>query len=122
MPKRSNDFQRFIAILERLAASPTARVVESSELAEYPKSSPRELDILVEDTVSGHPIRIAVECRDYKRKQDKTWIDTLVGKYRDLQIDKVVAVSSSGFTKGAIEKAAAVGISALTLRAAIEAD
>lgn len=122
MPKRTNNFQRFVTLIETIAKSPTARVIASSELEEYEGSSLREVDAIIEDSVSGFPVRIAIECRDYKRKQDKTWIDELVGKYRDLSIDTVVAVSSSGFTKGALEKATACRIRALTLREAIAED
>ena len=122
MPKRSNDFQRLIALIERLAASPTARVVESSELPEDADSSLREIDVLIEDSVNGYPVRLAIECRDHGRKQDKIWIDQLHGKYRDLKVDTIVAVSSSGFTKGALAKAAQVNIRAMTVREALDED
>ncbi len=73
----------------------------------------REVDILIETSSGDHPIRIGVECRDHGQKCDVTWIEQLEGKYRDLPIDKVIAVSKSGFTKGAFKKAAAFGIRSL---------
>ena len=122
MPKRSNDFQRLIALVEKLAASPTARVIESSELEEHPESSLREVDVLIEDSINGYPVTLAIECRDHDRAQDKTWIDQLYGKYRDLKVDTIVAVSSSGFTKGAFDKAAQVNIRAMTVHEALDED
>jgi hypothetical protein len=122
VPKRTNEFQRLIAFIERAAAPAGARVTESPELFEYEGSSKREIDILIECEVGGHPVRIAVECRAEKRKQNKQWIDELYGRFRDLGIQVVIAVSRSGFTKGAIQKAERLGIRALTLEQALAED
>ena len=103
MPPRTNAFQKLIACVERELAQAGAQVKESAELLEYEGSSAREVDVLIEATVNRHPVTIALECRDHKLRQDKTWIDQLVGKYRDLAVSHVIAVSKSGFTKGAIE-------------------
>jgi hypothetical protein len=46
-------------------------------------------------------VRIAVECRSHRRAQDRTWIDALIGKYANLDVQRVVAVSRSGFTPAA---------------------
>lgn len=122
MPKRTNEFQSLIAFIETKLASAGVKVTESAELEEYKGSSLREVDILIEAEVNGHPLKIALECRDRRKPQDKEWIDGLIGKYRDLKISQVVAVSKSGFTKGALDKAAEVGIRTLTLQEAQEAD
>src|SRR5688500_1563002 len=119
MPKRSNDFQKFVALIERLAASPTARVIESSLEPESKIKMAREIDILIEDTINGFALRLAIECRDHVRKQDVTWIDELIGKYRDVEVDTIVAVSRSGFTDGALAKARQENIRAYTLKEAV---
>ncbi len=115
MPRRTNPFQRLISRLEQALAGPSDRVLESAELEEYPDSSLREVDTLIEGHVAGHPVRVAVECRDHARPQGKEWIDQLCGKYRDLDVSEVVAVSRSGFTKGARQKAQQVGVRLYTL-------
>lgn len=122
MPPRTNPFQQLIAFITRAVAPSGARVSESRELAEYDGSTLREVDILIEHEIAGHPVRIGIECRDHTRKQDKTWVDELCGKYRDLGVPIVIAVSKSGFTQGALEKAARVGIRALTLDEALDED
>jgi hypothetical protein len=38
---------------------------------------------------------MAVECRDYTRQQNIQWVDQLIGKYKDLKVNKIIAVSSS---------------------------
>jgi hypothetical protein len=123
MPKRSNEFQRLIhLIFEHLA--PTASVRESAMVMEagIPTPTEREVDILVESEIAGVPFRMAVECRGRGRKDDIGWVDCLVGKYAHLPIDKIVAVSKSGLTPAAIEKAQFHGIEIRTLQAALDAD
>lgn len=109
-----------VAAIERELAANGARVTESAELEEYEGSTTREIDVLIEAEVNRIPIRIALECREHARKQDKTWIDQLIGKYRDIPVSQVVAVSKSGFTAGAMEKARAVGIMAVPFAVALD--
>ena len=45
-----------------------------------------------------------------KKKQDVKWIEELIGRKQSLRADSVIAVSSAGFTDGAILKAKAFGI------------
>ena len=119
MPKRTNPFQTLIAFIERELAGSGVKVTESAMLSEG-GSNEREVDILIEAEINGHPVCIALECRDHKRPQDVTWIDCLIGKYIDLRVDRVVAVSSSGFSAGALEKANRHRIRTLTLEQALE--
>lgn len=123
MPKRSNDFQRLVhLVFEHLATS--AHVQESALVMEIglPTPTEREVDILVENEVAGVPWRMAVECRDRSRKDEIGWIDSLIGKFSHLPIDKVVAVSKSGLTRAAVEKAAIHRIEVRVLQDALEVD
>ncbi len=122
MPKRTNDFQSLIAFIEAELAPAGMRVTESAELREAEGETPREVDVLLETEVNGHPIEVAIECRDHVRPQTKGWIDDLIGKYRDLKVNQIVAVSRSGFTQDAKLKAERVGIHALTFEEAFEVD
>lgn len=51
-----------------------------------------------------------VECRKHKSPQDVQWIEELIGRRMSLGAAAVIAVSSSGFTRGALSKAKAHGI------------
>jgi Restriction endonuclease len=51
-----------------------------------------------------------VECRRHKEPQDVTWIEELMGRRTSLGADAIVAVSASGFTQTAKEKANRYGI------------
>ena len=119
MPKRSNDFQQLIKRIYAAMASDDATVQESVMLKEKHSSSNREVDILIEQSIAGHKIKIAVECRDKSRKDDITWIDDVIGKYADLEVDKIVAISRSGFSQPAIEKAIEHKIDTITLKQAL---
>lgn len=122
MPKRSNDFQRLIKIIyDAMAGVEGGTVTESAELHE-PDGTAREIDVLIEASAYGHTLRIAVECRDRSRKGDVEWIDALLGKYRNLDVHKIIAVSRSGFSRAAESKARAGGIETRLLPQCVEAD
>ncbi len=116
MPKRTNFFQQLIHYIYSEMVPAGFTVTESVLLDQ------REVDILVEGEVAGTKLRIAVECRDRSRKNDIEWIDCLVGKYLDLDVQKVIAVSNSGFSQKARDKAAANRIEIRTPQQALSTD
>lgn len=123
MPKRSNFFQRLVFQIEQAMVDVTeTKVTESVLMTDQRTGEAREIDVLIEAKVSGYSLRIAVECRNYRRKCDSTWIDQLIGKYEDLPVDKVVAVSRRGFTEPAKAKALQHGIVPLSLSEVSAAD
>jgi len=101
MPKRTNPYQELVFKLESALAPTGARVVQSALLTDR-SGTQREVDVLIEGDVGGHSLRIAVECRTESRPQDVTWVDELLGKYAGLDVQRVVAVSRSGFSRSAL--------------------
>lgn len=91
MPKRSNEFQRLIAKIEETLASHGHQVTESKMVKPLTGGNPTEIDVAIH-AVAGtrfserdaEEILVGIECRDHKRKADRTWIDQIVGKYTDL--------------------------------------
>jgi hypothetical protein len=69
-------------------------------------SQPRQIDISIRRDGS----LTLVECRIHKQPQDVTWIEELMGRRTSLNADAVIAVSASGFTTTAREKANRHGI------------
>jgi len=118
VPKRTNDFQALIALVERQLAASGVRVVESETLADRLTGELREVDVCVHATVNGKAVTLALECRDHKREAGQTWIDTLRGKYANIPVDKVVAVARAGFAKTARAAAEKARIQTLTLEEA----
>jgi hypothetical protein len=72
---------------------------------DYP-SQQRQIDISIRRDVS----LTLVECRIHKEPQDVRWIEELMGRRTSLNADAVIAVSGSGFTSTAREKAKGHGI------------
>lgn len=122
MPKRSNEFQRLIRRIYSQVAPAGATVEESAILHERGSGTAREVDVLVEVVTADVPVRMAVECRDRGRPADVEWVDQLIGKFRDLSVHRVVAVSRSGFTVAAAEKAKSNNIETRTLVEALGTD
>ncbi len=71
----------------------------------------RQIDIsITHDGFKSH-----IECRHHSAPQDVKWIEELIGRKLSLDAFAMIAVSSSGFTKGAIKKAEKHGIFLHTL-------
>ena len=66
----------------------------------------RQIDI----TVRYKDYLTIIECRFQRKIQDVKWIEELYGRKESLNADAVIAVSSSGFTDGAIKKAERFGV------------
>lgn len=66
----------------------------------------REVDVSVTMELGSELTVVVFECRDRRDRQDVTWIEQLATKARDIEVDRVVAVSSSGFSEPAVTKAA----------------
>jgi len=113
MPKRSNEFQRLVAMLTMLK-SDGATVHESVEVMEIASQERREVDVVAFGKVAGHQSAVFIECRDWKRPQDVQWVEQARTKFDDLAANVKILVSSSGFTKTALTKAARYGIKTIT--------
>lgn len=67
---------------------------------------PRQIDV----TIKRDGKLTLVECREQQSRQDVQWIEELIGRRTSLGADAVIAVSSSGFTAGALKKAKRYGV------------
>ncbi len=113
MPQRSNSFQRLILLVEASLNPLGARVIESLMLRDLTTGDAREIDVAIEIPTGPRTIRIALEVRDQRRPASVQWVDEIAGKYIHLPVDRIVAVSHSGFTTSARDKAASFNIDLL---------
>jgi hypothetical protein len=104
MPKRTNALQKAIKLIESYKGD-FLTLQESAMLLDKFTGNEREVDILLEGKINSHSIKVAIEVRDRKRPADTTWVEEMLFKHNSLPTDKLILVSSSGFTKGAQEKA-----------------
>ncbi len=107
MSKESDDFEIMITRIHEILEGEGA-IVEWNDKIPDPDNptQPRQIDV----TVRKDDIFNIIECRLHKSKQDVKWIEELIGRRISLEADSVIAVSSSGFTNGAIKKANKYGI------------
>lgn len=113
MPKRSNEFQRLVALLT-MVKSDGAIVRESVEIETLDGGRKRETDVVAVGAVAGHRTVVAIEARDTKRKQDVLWVEQAKTKFERLGANVKILVSSSGFTAEALESATKFGIKTIT--------
>src|SRR3954464_15174023 len=65
----------------------------------------RQIDILVEESVGGAPIRTAVETKHYARRIDVKVVEGFIGLLNDIQIERGLLVSPLGYTEAAQQRA-----------------
>ena len=121
MPKRSNEFQQLLHVIQ-VALAHEAQVTESAMLVDSQTGDEVEVDVLVEAKVGNTPINLGFEIRDQSRPATVEWVREMSGKHRDLPVDKTILVSRSGFTTGASRKAESLGIDLLTVSEASDVD
>lgn len=107
MSKESDSFEIMITMIHEILEDEGA-IVEWNDKIPDPDnpSQSRQIDVTVR---KGNVFNI-IECRLHKEKQNVKWIEELIGRRISLEADLVIAVSSSGFTSGAIKKASRYGV------------
>lgn len=121
MPKRSNLFQQLIYAIQH-SVSKGEKVTESKFLIDKQTGAKVEVDIVIDADVNNFPVVLSVEVRDRKRPATVEWVRECIGKHATLETNKLVLVSSSGFTEEAISKSTECGIEAITITEAQEYD
>lgn len=113
MTKASEKFEKQIKRIHDVLVQDTAVVTWNDRIPDpHNPKQPRQIDI----TIKKETEIIHIECRDHKASQNTKWIEELFGRKVSLQATAMIAVSSSGFTEGAIIKAKALGIYLCDLR------
>jgi hypothetical protein len=76
-----------------------------------------EFDILLIGQIGTAPVTFLIECRDRPSEgpAPAAWIEQLIGRRTRFRFDKVMAVSSTGFSEGAVAAARDAGIEVRTL-------
>lgn len=107
LTKESDAFEKQIARIHEFLERANAEVTWNEKILDPDNlNQTRQIDFTIRNSGSF----IIGECRFRKGIEDVTWIEELIGRKISFRADGVIAVSSSGFTDGAIKKAAAHGI------------
>lgn len=103
----SDAFEQQVRRIYELIAESGAEVTWNDHIGD-PDNPPRTRQIDV--TLRRNGALTLIECRLRKAPQDVQWIECLMGRRISLGAQSVIAVSSSGFTSGALAKARQYGI------------
>jgi len=105
--KASDSFELQIQRIYELLTDSGAEVTWNDHIPDpdNPKQ-PRQIDV----TIKRNGALTLVECRQHRSRQNVKWVEELIGRRVSLGPQSVIAVSSSGFTKGAVNKAKKHGI------------
>jgi hypothetical protein len=121
MPKRTNDFQKLIYLVQtNLSAGAT--VTESKMLPNRRTGKLREVDVCVEGTVGGTPVVVSIECSDRSRPADVHWVELNKTKHENLATNALILASRKGFTAEAKKLADTYNIQAISLDEVDSAD
>jgi hypothetical protein len=109
VPKRTNLFQKVVAIIHRHLASGDAEVEESAILVDRRTDQEREVDVAITQRVAGHEAVVSVEATAAGRKATVQWVEQQVAKHADLPTAVLVLVAEAGFAETARARAEALG-------------
>lgn len=121
MPRAGKFLEILVKHLQEFMAHEEITVLSPEEFYEDGKKI-GEIDITLRGKFGTGAIFVGIECRDRAKPQGRDWIREIYGKKNDLNIDKMIAVSSSGFTEPAIKYAKQVVIDLLTIEDANRID
>ncbi len=96
-----------------------ASVESPGYLEDRDSGSLREVDVVVRRRVGSADVVVMFECRDRSSVEDVRWIEQVAQKRNSVGAAVAVAVSTSGFTSGALSKAAGLGVE---IREVVEVD
>ena len=115
--KRGSVFHKTVEIIEKSIHNNDNIKIKSPEyIIDIISGQLREHDIVLYIDENHFKIKIAIECRDRKRKIDSPQLEAFKKKCEETGIDKGVIVSKMGFYKPEIKKAKHYNISCLTLQ------
>lgn len=98
----------------------TTSVEESAELTHRLTGEPREVDVVIRETVAGYDVVISVEAT--VRRADTPYVKAMLQKHAELETDRLVLVAERGFTEPARRLAEMRGVVVITPEALAAAD
>ena len=115
MPREGRSFEKLTQALEKYIAEEGATVESPGYLEDRITGQLREIDVFVSRGEGHHKHLIAIECRDRQTPIGVPDIEAFRTKTKDLNINKAVFVSSSGYRNTALTKAQFYNISCLDI-------
>nr|WP_314481491.1 hypothetical protein [uncultured Pseudomonas sp.] len=103
--------ESLIAYIEGLRLPAGWKVTPRKLMPSTAGGTAAELDIVISGTVGTMDFTWLIECRDRRKsKAPASWIEQLVTRRTRFNLSRVTAVSTSGFSRGAVELANLYGV------------
>ena len=110
MSKEGEDLERIVeACHKQMEADHTIVTWNDHVEGRYSKSK-RQIDVSLKSKDDPNFIRDIVECKDRSRVQDVNFIVSLEGNRDDIGAESAIAVTTTGYSKGAVNYADSKGI------------
>lgn len=117
MPTKGRYLENLVAFIQHNLAPQGAKITSPERFFRNGKQI-GEIDITIRGQFGSSTVFVGVECRDRPADgpQGVPWISAIVGKRETLAVDKMIAVSSTGFAPEAIEEARRQRVDTLTAK------
>lgn len=117
MPNDGRELERLVAELEALLLDTGFTVIPNNRVMDPEGNQIAEFDVTIEGRVGSTRFKWLIECRDRPSEgpAPSSWIQQLFGRRQLFDFDKVVAVSTTGFSPAAIEAAKKLKITLRTV-------
>jgi len=92
MPKRSNEYQRLVLLINQHLADTNSKVSESKMLWDPKSKQDREIDIYIEQQAGPYNVSIGIECTKLSRKVGTPTLEKIITKHRNVGIDRTIVV------------------------------
>lgn len=90
--------------------SPSSRVQHDARLPGKESGADRQVDVLIEETVAGHKIRVVVDCKNWNSRISVPDVGSFASLVRDVGAHKGVMLSKKGYSKPSLPYARQLGI------------
>jgi len=110
MPRKGREREKLVAKIEQVLNGTDVEIKSPDYIVGINSKELREIDVSLRARMGSTSLLVILEVRDRGKKEGVSWIEQLAEKREDVQASKVVAVSTSGFSKAAQNTAAHLGI------------
>jgi len=104
------EFEKLVAKIEKFLSPSDSEIKLNDMVPDIHTGTLRQVDATIRHKLGSTKILIAIECRERGAKQDVTWVEQLASKKLSIGASELIGVSSTGFSKEAIQQAKFKGV------------
>lgn len=107
MTNDGRGLEKFVSDVENVLVGSSLRLTKNRRIYSNDGIQLAELDLEIEGIINGRPFRALLECRDRpsQGKAPASWIQQMAARRLQFEFNKVIAISTTGFSDAAVEAA-----------------